>query len=168
MKTLVLHPDDRSTDFLKKIYDDKGWTIITRWDIGGHALTAMVETHDRIIMMGHGSPSGLIGYGHIFINPEFIKVLQTKDTVCIWCHADQFVKKYGLKGFSTSMFISERNEGISYGINATQEQIDYSNNLFATELNKCIDDENLYQLIKESYNGNDPVIQFNNEGLLVL
>jgi len=97
-----------------------------------------------------------------------VYLLREKKLIGIWCHANEFFEKYGLKGFSSSMFISERGEGMCYEINATQEQIDYSNNLFATELNKCIDDENFYQLIKESYNGDDPVIQFNNEGLLVL
>lgn len=165
MKTLVIHPDDRSTYFLKEICRGKDWTINNDAYGSRKKVIEQIKEHDRIIIMGHGHPGGLF---YSPINSELVYLLREKELITIWCHADQFVKKYGLKGFSTSMFISERNEGISYGINATQEQIDYSNNLFATELNKCIDDENLYQLIKESYNGDDPVIQFNNEGLLVL
>jgi len=166
LSTLVIHPDDRSTDFLKKIYEGKDWTIINDHDAcrSRKVITNLIKKHDRIVMMGHGCPSGLFW---TCIDPDMVYLLREKEIISIWCHANKFLEKYNLKGFSTSMFVSERGEGMYYGINATQEQIDYSNNLFATELNKVIDNGNMFQLIKESYNGNDPVIQFNNEGLLV-
>ena len=59
-KTLVIHPDDRSTDFLKLIYKDKeDWTIINDCNIDRFTLKSLIRAYDRIIMMGHGSPSGL-------------------------------------------------------------------------------------------------------------
>lgn len=30
MKTLVIHPQDKSTDFLKEIYSDKNWTVLNK------------------------------------------------------------------------------------------------------------------------------------------
>ena len=61
MKTLVIHPEDKSTDFLNPIYYGRDWTVITegtkdevRWAI---------DEHDHIIMMGHGTPQGLLSVG---------------------------------------------------------------------------------------------------------
>jgi hypothetical protein len=166
MKTLVLHPDDRSTDFLKEIYSGKGYDVITRWDISYPVLKAMVETHDRIMMMGHGSPNGLIGFGHIFMNPKFIELLQTKECVCIWCNADKYVEPNNIKGFYTGIFISEVGEAAYYGIKATQREIDYSNDLFALMMKNRIDSDTLYEEIKKDYLvDGSPVIKFNNDRL---
>ena len=58
-KTLIIHPDDRSTDFLKPIYASiEKATIIT----GGKSkneVVELIEQHDRTIILGHGSPNGL-------------------------------------------------------------------------------------------------------------
>jgi hypothetical protein len=165
MKTLVIHPSDPSTDFLKGIYKDKDWTIvndpyITRSRV---QITKLIKEHERIIMMGHGYPGGLF---YSCITPELVYLLRTKLCVCIWCNADRFVLKYGLRGFYTGMFISEVSEAKYFGIETTQEKIDHSNNYFATELNKYIDLPFVHQLIKEHYNSFDcPVIQFNNDRL---
>jgi hypothetical protein len=168
MKTFVLHPDDRSTDFLKEIYLGKGYTVVTRWDIGMLALKAMIETHDRIIMMGHGSPRGLIGFQHIFMNPFFIKLLQTKNCVCIWCNADQYVIPNNIKGFYTGMFISEVGEAEYFGIEASQAVIDRSNHNFAFEMRLCLnhdDPKRICEEIKSAYVGDHQVFQFNNDRL---
>lgn len=164
MKTLVIHPDDRSTDFLKEIYKGKDWTIINDHSAcrSRKVLTNLIRKHDRIIMMGHGYPYGLF---FTAINSNMVYLLREKECVCIWCNADKFVNKYKLTGFYTGMFISEVGEAFVYGITATQEQIDYSNNLFATELNKVIDSPDVWETIKENYNGDCPVIQFNNKRL---
>jgi len=168
MKTFVLHPDDRSTDFLKEIYLGKGYTVVTRWDIGLLALKAMIETHDRIIMMGHGSPRGLIGFQHIFMNPFFIKLLQTKNCVCIWCNADQYVIPNKIKGFYTGMFVSEVGEAAYFGMSVTQGTIDRSNRDFAFEMRLCLDHDNpkdICEEIKSVYVGMHDVYRFNNDCL---
>lgn len=164
MKTLVIHPDDRSTDFLKKIYEGKDYTVVTDHEIlrSRKKVTNLIKDHDRIMMMGHGYPGGLF---FTCITASMVYLLREKECVCIWCHANQFVEKYGLKGFYTGMFLSEVGEAYYYDIKATQEQINYSNNLFSTELNKVIDDDNVHHLIKEAYSGDDPVIQYNNTRL---
>jgi hypothetical protein len=164
MKTLVIHPADRSTDFLKKIYEGKDWTINNDFLGSRKKVIKQIKEHDRIIMMGHGCSSGLF---FTPINQSMVYLLRKKELIFIWCHANKFLEEYKLKGFSTSMFCSEVGECRYYNMIVSQEEVDYSNNLFATELNKVIDNENMYQLIKELYNGNDPVIQFNNKGLLV-
>jgi len=115
-------------------------------------------------MMGHGYPGGLF---FTAINSSMVYLLRQKDCVCIWCNADQFVEKYGLRGFYTGMFISEVGEAYGRGIKALQDEVTYSNVLFAMELNKVIDEPNVHSLIKESYKGvfENDVIRFNNERL---
>ena len=59
MKTLIIHPIDESTDFLRPIYKNvQNRTLIT-CNITKAELLQLVHEHDRIMMMGHGSPHGL-------------------------------------------------------------------------------------------------------------
>ena len=165
MKTLVIHPADRSTDFLKEIYEGKGYTVVTDKNILRTPLEVkkLIKDHGRIMMMGHGYPGGLF---FTCINPEMVYLLREKLCICIWCNADKFVEKYKLKGFYTGMFISEVGEAKYFGIEATQERIDNSNNLFASEFRKYESLITVHQLIKEHYNSFEcPVIQFNNDRL---
>ena len=64
MKTLVIHPDDRSTDFLKPIYSDiTDATVLNGRGIDKKEVYELIKEHERIIMLGHGSPGGLFGVG---------------------------------------------------------------------------------------------------------
>jgi hypothetical protein len=168
MKTFVLHPDDRSTDFLKEIYRGKAWTVCTRWEFSKNYFMAMIECHDRIIMMGHGSPHGLLGFGYLFMNPDIIKLLQTKQCICIWCNADKYVIPNNLKGFYTGMFISEVSEARYFGINVSQDTINRSNDLFAFEMRLCLDHDDpkdICEEVKSTYVGSTEVYKFNNDRL---
>lgn len=165
MKTLVIHPKDKTTEFLKEIYEGKDWTVINQWALSKHEIIKAVKSHDRIIMMGHGTPAGLIGYQGIFMSPEFISVLQERDCVCIWCNADQYVRRNNIIGFFTGMFISEVREARYFKIETTQKEIDYSNDLFTKAVTKYIDSDDMWGLIKESYRGDDLVIQYNSQRL---
>jgi hypothetical protein len=165
MKTLVIHPQDPTTDFLKEIYRDKGYTVINH-DPKGKELIQAIKSHGRIMMMGHGVPMGLIGHGRLIINSKHVYLLREKLCVGIWCNADQFFNKYKLRGFFTGMFISEVMEAAHYGISITQEKVTYSNEYFASEFRKYEDMICVHQLIKSHYNSFDcPVIQFNNDRL---
>jgi len=163
MKTLVIHPKDSTTEFLNKIYKDKDWTIINH-PLSRKDMKHQIKNHDRIIMMGHGSPYGLLGHGY-HINATIGELLRTKKCICIWCNADVFVKTHKLKGFYTGMFISEVSEAKYFNINANQNEIDYSNNLFVDNLKDIIDSPDILNEIKSSYTGNSLVIQYNNERL---
>ena len=55
---LIIHPDDRTTDFLKPCYAGLDATILTQPDEFFN-LAETIKRHNRIIMMGHGSPMGL-------------------------------------------------------------------------------------------------------------
>jgi len=166
LKTLVIHPHDPSTDFLNVIYaGQKDWTVVTEWgnEMPRSKLIQLIKDHDRIIMMGHGAPTGLF-YTHI--NSKMVYLLREKECVCIWCNADQFVNKYGLRGFFTGMFISEVLEAPMFGITTNQEDIDISNGLFVNIVTEFIDDYKLHSHLKETYVSDTcPVIQFNTQRL---
>lgn len=162
MKTLVIHPTDRSTDFLKPIYENiENKTVIT----GGKTreeIIQLIEEHDRVIMLGHGWSMGLFNMGNFktsafVIDGSMIEHLNKKENIYIWCHAHDFVEHYKLKGFNTNMFISEVGESILLKYHdftgdlmevdenqdglASQEEIDESNNTFAELVGKHINED---------------------------
>jgi len=164
MKTLVIHPDDRSTDFLKQIYEGRDFTVITKHkrELPKNKFIQAIKDHDRIIMMGHGFPGGLF-MSHI--DSTLVYLLREKECICIWCNADQFVNKYGLTGFFTGMFISEVGEANWFHIETDQAEVDFSNELFTQLVTENIDNEEIHTVLKENYAGDSPVIQFNNDRL---
>jgi hypothetical protein len=111
---LIIHPDDRTTDFLKPCYAGLDATILTQPDEFFN-LAETIKRHNRIIMMGHGSPSGLFmpkvegveedENGELFeytdysINDSYSNILREKRTVCVWCNADRYVVPNNLHGF---------------------------------------------------------------------
>ncbi len=177
MKTLVIHPDDRSTDFLAPIYENIDVTLLTGGVSKNDVLEAM-KVHDRIIMMGHGSPWGLFAVGRFsnsgsyIVDNEMVHVLsQKKNNIFIWCNADQFVKRHDLRGFYSGMFISEVSEASYCGLPGTpQEVVTESNNAFSTILGSVINKslretyyntKRQYEMLIES----NPVARYNNERL---
>ena len=140
MTTLIIHPDDRSTDFLRPIYRNiKHKTVITGL-ITRDGLHALIKAHDRIIGLGHGSPSGLFnmsagGFGSFILGAGEVEILRGKELVSIWCHANQFMEHHKLKGIYSGMFISEVSEARYYNLNeVTQDDVDESNDAFARML----------------------------------
>lgn len=166
MKTLVIHPADPTTEFLKEVYFEKDWTVVSD-GFSDSYLKKQIAAHDRIIMLGHGDGYGLFALnGTYVVSPKLAYLLRNKLCFCIWCHADRFVKREGLKGFCTGMFISELGEAQDYDVPATQEHIDFSNMLFAQTLNHVFDKEDMYGKLCELYSSSIvPVIQYNNERL---
>ena len=154
MKTLIIHPDDRSTDFLRSIYRDlKDATVITS-DVPRKELHHLIEQHEQVVMLGHGSPGGLfnvarIGDGLFTISRNEVPLLRDKQCVFIWCHADQFVREHRLKGLSSGMFISEVSEAMWCRVPATQDEVDTSNDRFAQRLGEALAASEDHQQILE-------------------
>jgi hypothetical protein len=165
--TLVLHPEDATTDFLSAIYADKGWDVLSAPGMGRTAVKTAIQNHDRIVMLGHGSPRGLFGRGSFLVDEGLVPLLRQKKIVAIWCHADEFVKQHDLSGFYSGMFISELAEAWLCGISNTDVQaIQRSNALFAAALGRWIDCEYILEQVLEEYMvENDPVIAFNRDRL---
>jgi len=137
MKTLIIHPDDRSTDFLRGIYATLSeYTLITQGRL--EEINSLINSHDRIIMCGHGTELGLLSVnqfdsGSYIIDIDTVPLLKGKDCIYIWCNADKFVQKHELKGLFSGMFVSEIIESIVMGIGLVdQKVVDQSNAYFAS------------------------------------
>jgi hypothetical protein len=164
MKTLVIHPKDSTTDFLSEIYSDKEWTVINT-NTSKKLLNEQIKTHDRIVMLGHGTEKGLLGFNKFVIDSTWVYLLREKICVCIWCNADVFVNKYGLKGFYTGMIISEYEEAIMCCVPTNSHWIAESNTDFALAIKNSIDEENMLEKAKLLYEGNSTVVEFNRNNL---
>ena len=134
MKTLVIHPQDTTTSFLSQSYLDMSHTVVTDPKVSKSKLKELIKSHDKIIMMGHGTPDGLIATDRFIIDSKYIYLLKDKICVCVWCHADEFFHKYKLKGYATGMVVSEVDEAQDYGVPCTYEDIFESNHLLAKSL----------------------------------
>lgn len=161
MKTLVIHPEDRSTDFLKPIYAGiKRKTVLSK-NISRDKLLAAVRSHDTIIMLGHGSSSGLfnvsgIGKGAMVIGESMVEELRNKQLIAIWCNADKFIERHSLPALYSGMFISEVSEARYCNVQGDQAMVDESNNTFAALLGNMLgevptDLKTIHSLVGESY-----------------
>ena len=164
MKTLVIHPKDSTTDFLSEIYSDKEWSLIST-NTSKKILKEQIKMHNRIIMLGHGTEKGLLGFDRFIIDSTLVYLLREKICVCIWCNANIFVEKYGLKGFYTGMIISEYEEAVMYNISTNLFWINDSNTDFALAIKNSIDDNNMLEKAKQLYEGNTSVVEFNRNNL---
>jgi hypothetical protein len=174
MKRLVIHPKDRSTDFLSTIYEDLDDVTLVTSAVDRGQLKNMIEEHDQVFMLGHGTPHGLLGNGGFIIDDTFAPVLAEKDnSVFVWCNADQYVKYNKLKGFHTGMFISEVGEAYCMGVYHTnQRDVDESNTWFVESMKKAVNDdtETMHAFLKHDYGEltyANPVAKFNHERLYI-
>jgi hypothetical protein len=161
-KTLIIHPNDRSTDFLRPIYAGIENKTVVTGGINKAELRELIKSHDRVMMMGHGYPGGLFSVGQfdqslgVIVDDSMVDLLKEKeDNVFIWCNSDQFVNRYNLKGLYSGMFISEVGEATYCGLPGTeQEEVDVSNNYFAYLLGELIPNNDLsaaYSALKTEY-----------------
>ena len=162
MKTLVIHPHDPTTDFLSEIYAGRDWTVI-RENVSRKVLTDAIKEHDHIIMLGHGTPYGLLGFERMYIDSLYIYLLKEKECTCIWCNADEFVQKYKLKGLHTGMFISEVGEAYDFCVPATLKEIWNSNRMFASAVRKALISEEPLSVLKAMYEETNDLTMFNKE-----
>ena len=191
-KTLVIHPQDPTTDFLKLVYKDKDYTIfdnnidvvynylvmgmdISIKDLVKNRLMNLIEDHDRIIIMGHGTPYGLLNpqIGGYLVDDSFANILREKEVISIWCHSDQYFKRNNIYNnqFHSGMIISEvAEEFFVLGcIPLDKEQILENMEKFATIVGECIemDHESIKNYILTNYNFDDEVTQYNRQNILV-
>lgn len=194
MTTLIVHPKDSSTTFLDIVYKDVPNQTLITGGITKAELLDLIESHDRVMMMGHGSPGGLFSVGQFkgdgsryagyIIDETMVEALNKKDnSVFIWCNADKFVEFHGLKGFYSGMFISEVGEARycsrEFDLNdlfaiklmtTTQEEVDESNYGFVKIISKYINEstDSIHQKVKNEYGliaENNAVAEYNNKRL---
>ena len=177
-KVLVIHPDDRSTDMLKAVYEGKGYDVINDPSISDDEIVEQIKSHDKIIMLGHGTPYGLISWNRTtgevryVINDSHAELLKTKETYSMWCHSDAFFERHDMKGFHSGMIISEEMEALMYGIvGYSDEDIAESMMPLMYAMHDTIEMEDLQdmkRIILERYNAKDPVTWFNRRNIFIL
>lgn len=178
MKTLIIHPADPSTSFLDIVYKSVQDKTLITGDVSKTDIIKMMHEHDRVMMMGHGSPAGLFSVrqfkncGAYIIDQTMVPYLRDKlDSVYIWCNADKFVDVFGLKGFYSGMFISEVGEANYCGLpGMSQEIVDESNYGFVNIIAKYINEnkELIHENVKREYGliaNSNPVALYNNNRL---
>jgi hypothetical protein len=173
IKSLIIHPADESTDFLKSVYAHlKNATLITGL-LNNQQISQALQKSDRPILLGHGIPTGLLSVNKFYddsltvVNGQHVKYLRGKEgAIYIWCHANIFVEKHQLNGFYTGMFISEMAEAKYHEVEATEAQIEFSNFLFSETVGKSIHlspHQLLHEVLKNygAYRVENPVIDYN-------
>lgn len=161
MSTLVVHPRDSSTFFLKKIYDPISNKTVITGGITKSVLRKLIENHDKVLMLGHGSPYGLLSVGQFpdvepyIIDYSFVELLSRKaGNVFIWCNADLFVKQGQLTGLYSGMFISEIEEALYFDFwDVETNEIERSNDCFVKAVSRYINEplEILYRNVIQDY-----------------
>lgn len=162
-KTLFIHIKDKSTDFLERVYQDHENCTIVRSYLHAEVMNELIRNHEQVVMMGHGSSSGLFAplhsQGGNIIDDSNVEALSEKNNnVFIWCYASNFAKHHNLQGFATGMFISEHAEacwalGSSKYSKQDESSIAESNYLFVTLIKKHLQDniKTLAQCVTEGY-----------------
>lgn len=165
MKTLIIHPQDDTTSFLDIVYKDVVDKTVVRGGMSKMDVMDLIQTHDRVMMMGHGSSGGLFSIGQFkysgwknsgyIIDQHCVPLLKEKqDNVFIWCNADRFVNLHKLKGFYSGMFISEVMEALYCGLpNTPQQLVDESNYGFVNIISKFINEPTnvIYENVRKEY-----------------
>lgn len=167
MKTLIIHPLDGSTAFLRSVYLNIDDYTVENYSLSTRKFNQLCKDHDRIICMGHGNATGLFGIGRQEINYKRVNTLRGKELICIWCNSMGFALKYKLKGIFCDMIVSDMEEALDYNVQATQYLIDKSNTelALAFRLALILDSDNVYEGLKERYTSHpqaiNHVVQFN-------
>ena len=143
---------------------------------GGYemATEAIEQEHDTLIMCGHGMPQGLL-------NPNMKETTYLVDrhnkdkircnrVIGIWCHAKSFAMQQGLRGFWSSMFISNRMEAMMNNIhNVSSKSITEQEILFGIRLNELIRNyipmKDWVKNLRNEADYTNAVVKFNYDGL---
>ncbi len=162
MKTLVIHPIDPTTDFLTGMYVNQADFTIEREPLKHPNLKQLILEHDRIMMLGHGLPGGLLEGFKQVIDDTYAEILKTKFCIGIWCYACEFFERHRLTGFYSGMMISEVAEAQLFGIPANWDEISASNAKYVTAFSNALISDNFLDTFKDGYSPVEtPLYQFN-------
>ena len=186
--TLVIHPKDPSTDCLEVIYEGRGWTVIRDFDTQNEEVVRQIQAHDRIILLGHGTPNGLLAgsmvklcsgkqifhqFSRYIIDGSHAALLRVKETISIWCHSDAYFRHFRAgHGLHTGMIISEVSEEFYCLGRAVLNEKQMADNmkLFCGTFAKNIDlpPKEMKKKVLEEYVGDDEVTRYNRDRIIVL
>jgi hypothetical protein len=177
-KPLVIHPKDYSTTFLKRIYDPLEKLTLVTGGFTKSGINRVIGEHSRVFLLGHGSPAGLMSVGQFRVDSPYViddthanLFSVQSDNLYIWCNADLYVKRHGLRGVYSGMFISEVSEAVACGLKGiSQRQVTESNNCFGDIMGECIhmNKTEMYDTLMKSYERLarvNPVARYNHDRL---
>lgn len=131
---------------------------------------AISSEKDTILFCGHGSSGGLWEPGGMYLFDEGdIPLVKAKNVIGIWCHAREFAITTGLRGFYSSMFISNSMEARCNGIyGVSDSEITKSEIRFCDRINELLKNnvplEDWLEILR-SYPITNDVEEFNYKGL---
>lgn len=148
----VIHANDPTTKVLSYLYQQREdmKTHVTERNSSSDVQRS-IRADDVIMMLGHGNEYGLFSkpedgkYKRFMITDKHVQFLRGKTCIGIWCYANKFAEKYGLRGLFSGMIISELQEAIDLGVSATKEEIDREMEKFAIRLKYCMETYGLEQ-----------------------
>lgn len=148
----VIHANDPTTKVLSCLYQQREdmKTHVTERNSSSDVQRS-IRADDVIMMLGHGNEYGLFSkpedgkYKRFMITDKHVQFLRGKTCIGIWCYANKFAEKYGLRGLFSGMIISELQEAIDLGVSATKEEIDREMEKFAIRLKYCMETYGLEQ-----------------------
>ena len=155
---LIIHPQDKTTDFLKPLYEKRDCVIINSNTITKKKLIENVKNHEEIVMLGHGDVFGLFADDRYIIDSRYAYLLREKNCIGIWCYASDFAQRYQLKGFFTGMFISQEDEAYLYDTEFKDNEIEQSNELFVNIAKESFD---LNHILKYYNSNTNKIIKYN-------
>ena len=167
---IVIHIDsEKDTAFLSKCYEGIGDSIILYNPTKEQVTQTLTDNPNvTVMMLGHGSSSGLFSKdwrGNV-IDYTNAKLLKDRDCIGIWCYAKNFARQYGLKGYFTSMFVSNGGEAKAFGYkDATEEDVFNEVAIFAERVNDLIKAETplteWVEKLQEQADYSKPYVEFN-------
>lgn len=132
---------------------------------------AIASEKGTLLFCGHGLPTGLLSpnWG-LLLDKENAGLICAKRVIGIWCHAAQFAESVGLKGFFSSMFISNINEAFAQRCyDSTPSTITREEILFCQRVNALIREntptEKWCEILMGQADMNIDVVNFNYSGL---
>lgn len=142
-------------------------------------IKALKEEEDTVLFCGHGSGGGLwtpnvvardknIWSGFAFSYKE-IPYVKAKNIIGIWCHASDFSRTFDVRGFYSSMFISNSGEAHFEGVEGVDNSaITKSEKLFCKRVNNLLKKKtpiSQWLSILQNYEPSNAVEEFNYNGL---
>ena len=168
----VIHATDPTTQVLSLLYQQREDVRlrITERNTSSDVQRA-IRSGEVIMMLGHGNEYGLFSkpekngdYRRFLITDKHVQFLRDKTCIGIWCYANKFAEKYRLHGLFSGMIISELQEAIDLGVQATKDEIDMEMEKFTIRLKECVESYGLEQTplrMKELDDVQSPLTTFN-------
>lgn len=152
---LVIHPSDRSTDFLRTLYGGlEDVRLLTGKESRKELGSILFHLHpgEKVMLLGHGTDAGLFrleenGEYRVYVGHSMVYALRKHPVIGIWCHADLFARTEHLHGLFSGMIVSEMKEAQEYGISCSQEDLDRENANLVERLRVLFDHDVPFQEI---------------------